>query len=103
MTDPEIIADYLHTIQVQSPKMEPAQLDYLGSQLQVHHLPDRWLYIREGELQQTIGYIYSGRMRAYYTDNKGNEINVTFLQEVEAAVHFEAPARPNSCSSVVTS
>ena len=90
MTDPGIIADYLQTCQVQRPKMKPAPLNYLSAKLQVHHLPDHWLYIREGELQQTIGYIYSGLMRAYYTDNKGNEINVTFLQEGEAAVHFEA-------------
>ena len=41
-------------------------------------------------LQNKINYLVSGLVRAFYINDKGSEINVSFIKEDEYAIHYEA-------------
>ena len=45
------------------------------------HLPSKTLFTPPGELPMAFGFVYSGLLRAYITDNDGNEYNKIFFRE----------------------
>lgn len=41
-------------------------------------------------IQQEIGFVFQGLIRAFYIDNQGNEITVNFVRENRYATHYTA-------------
>ena len=41
-------------------------------------------------IQQEIGFVFQGLIRAFYIDNQGNEITVKFVRENRYATHYTA-------------
>ena len=94
-----IIQTYLENI---GDKYQPqtADMSYLSSfadGLSVSELNTKQFYIKAGDIQSQIGYVYSGLIRAFYVDSKGNEVTVNFIKEGEYATHY--PALKNSLPS----
>lgn len=70
------------------PDLDIAAWAYLKQGLRVLNLPTKAYFIEEGTIQQTIGFIIKGLLRAYYIDEKGNEITIRFGKEGTYATHY---------------
>jgi CRP-like cAMP-binding protein len=80
---------YLNSIKKICPKVTNNELNYIESGLTVFKLKPKDIFINANSIQQQqIGFVYSGLLRAYYTDKYSKEISVKFIQENEFATHF---------------
>jgi signal-transduction protein with cAMP-binding, CBS, and nucleotidyltransferase domain len=88
MVDP--IETYLSAVKSLCPKFSDEELEYFQSGLSITELQPKHFYIHANALQQEIGFVYQGLLRAFYIDDKGYEITVNFVQENRYATHYTA-------------
>lgn len=81
---------YLNSVKLLCPKVTNNELNYIESGLTVTKLKPKDIFIQANSIQQEIGFVYSGLLRAFYTDKNSHEISVKFIRENEFATHFSA-------------
>ncbi len=81
---------YLNAIRTLCPNVSHTALNYLKSGLRVVELQPKHFFIHANVIQQEIGFVFQGLIRAFYIDNQGNEITVNFVQENRYATHYTA-------------
>lgn len=70
--------------------MSGEEIEYFKIGLKISKLQPKHFFIHANSLQQEIGYVYMGLLRAFYVGEKGNEITVNFLPENRYATHYSA-------------
>jgi CRP/FNR family transcriptional regulator, anaerobic regulatory protein len=81
---------FLASMKTLCPRVTKADLNYLSSGLTVSELEPKHFYIRANTIQNEIGFVFSGLVRAFYVDKRGNEISVGFIKENWYATHYAA-------------
>jgi len=81
---------YLNAVRTLCPNVSHTALNYLKSGLRVVELQPKHFFIHANVIQQEIGFVFQGLIRAFYIDNQGNEITVNFVQEDRYATHYTA-------------
>lgn len=81
---------YLIAVRTLCPNVSHTALNYLKSGLRVVELQPKHFFIHANVIQQEIGFVFQGLIRAFYIDNHGNEITVNFVQENRYATHYTA-------------
>ncbi|MFM7089934.1 MAG: Crp/Fnr family transcriptional regulator [Bacteroidota bacterium] len=81
---------YLNAVRTLCPNVSCTALDYLRSGLTVSELKPKHFYMHANVIQQEIGFVFQGLIRAFYIDNQGNEITVNFVRENRYATHYTA-------------
>ena len=81
---------YLNAVRTLCPNVSYTALNYLKSGLRVVELQPKHFFIHANVIQQEIGFVFQGLIRAFYIDNQGNEITVNFVQENRYATHYTA-------------
>ncbi len=85
---PIAIKQYLQHIKSVCPELTDAQLRRFSRGLTVCERSKKDFYITAGEIQQRGGYLIKGLIRAFYSDDSGNEKNIYFIPENEYAFHY---------------
>ncbi|QLL57764.1 MULTISPECIES: Crp/Fnr family transcriptional regulator [Empedobacter] len=85
-----IIQNYLENIKAICPKLTDEALILLSSKIEILELHPKENFIEADVLQKSIGYIYSGLLRAFYINEKGEDITVNFIDEKKLVVHLDA-------------
>ena len=80
----------INEIRQVSPLITDDELSEFISGVEIHNIPIKTIYINRGEIQNSIGYVTNGLIRAYYIDDKGKEINVAFIKKGFIAGHYSA-------------
>jgi CRP-like cAMP-binding protein len=86
----EAIDSYLRSFKTLCPQVTAAELDYLASGLTVSDLKPRHFYLHANTIQKEIGFVFSGLLRAFYIDDKGDQISVNFARENQYVTHYPA-------------
>lgn len=81
---------YINAVRTLCPNVSHTALNYLKSVLRVVELQPKHFFIHANVIQQEIGFVFQGLIRAFYIDNQGNEITVNFVQENRYATHYTA-------------
>ena len=81
---------YLNAVRTLCPNVSHTALNYLKSGLRVVELQPKHFFIHANVIQQEIGFVFQGLIRAFYIDNQGHEITVNFVQENRYATHYTA-------------
>ncbi|MFN9379755.1 MAG: Crp/Fnr family transcriptional regulator [Bacteroidota bacterium] len=81
---------YLNAVRTLCPNVSYTALNYLKSGLRVVELQPKHFFIHANVIQQEIGFVFQGLIRAFYIDIQGNEITVNFVQENRYATHYTA-------------
>jgi CRP/FNR family transcriptional regulator, anaerobic regulatory protein len=81
---------YLASLKTLCPRLTKTDLNYLRSGLTVSELEPKHFYLHANTIQNEIGFVFSGLLRAFYIDKKGNEISVGFIRENRHATHYAA-------------
>jgi CRP/FNR family transcriptional regulator len=84
----EAIDTYLCSVKALCPNITIAELDYLTSGLTVSEHKPKQFYIHANTVQKEIGFVFSGLIRTFYIDNKGNQITVNFVRENRYVTHY---------------
>jgi CRP/FNR family transcriptional regulator len=86
----QAIDTYLNSVKSLCPRLSGEEIDYFKTGLRITELKPRHFFIHANALQQEIGFVYSGLLRAFYVDENGNEITVNFIPENRYATHYSA-------------
>jgi CRP-like cAMP-binding protein len=81
---------YLNAVRTLCPNVSHTALNYLKSGLRVVELQPKHFFNHANVIQQEIGFVFQGLIRAFYIDIQGNEITVNFVQENRYATHYTA-------------
>jgi CRP/FNR family transcriptional regulator, anaerobic regulatory protein len=84
------ITHYAKTVQHICPKITAQEIDYLISGLTVQMLEAKQFYIQANTVQRSIGFVFSGLLRAFYIDNDGKDITIRFVQENGFATDYSS-------------
>jgi len=82
------IQTYLKTVKHLCPHVESDALSFLESGLTISTLSDKHFYIQANTIQNHVGFVFSGLLRAFYIDDVGNEITVRFVKENDFATNY---------------
>jgi CRP-like cAMP-binding protein len=86
----EAIRTYLESVESLCPGVTDTELNFLESRLSVSEYKSRHTYISADTIQDEIGFVHRGLLRAFFVDSKGNEITVNFAREKGCATHYSA-------------
>lgn len=86
----EAIHAYLNSMKQLCPQVTKADLNYLKKGLTVLEYPQKHFYIQANTVQREIGFVFSGLVRAFYVNKKGDEISVGFIRENKYATDYAA-------------
>lgn len=79
---------YLNHIKDICPELTNEEITQFSLGLSVTKLNKGDFYIRAGQVQKQGGFLTSGLIRAFHTDNEGTEKNIYFVPENEYAFHY---------------
>lgn len=88
MTDryQKYIADYLKTFIHSSAK----EIDFIRPHLSILEYKKKDFFLKQGEIQNEMGFVVKGLLRRYYINQKGNEITTGFIKENEYVADYPA-------------
>jgi CRP/FNR family transcriptional regulator, anaerobic regulatory protein len=79
---------YLESIKNICPDLSETELSQFSKGLSVTELNKNDFYISAGQIQKQGGFLVKGLIRAYYTDDFGNEKNIYFIPENDYTFHY---------------
>lgn len=85
-----IIQLYLDSYKRINPELTDEELEIVKSNISILKLKKKQIYIRENEIQNSIGFIYSGLIRSYFIDKNEKEITNAFFAENEFVTDYQA-------------
>lgn len=91
------IKKYLNHIKSICPELTDKELEYFGKGLTVSKFNKNDFYITSGNIQNQGGYVVEGLIRAFHTDDMGNEKNIYFKTENEYTFHYTSFMRKKPC------
>lgn len=86
----EIIENYLQRCKSLIPDIVAEELLFIRENITITVLKRKTFYLKSGEVQKSLGYLYNGLLRAFYVDSDGKEITMEFIQENEYATHYHS-------------
>ncbi|WP_428228744.1 Crp/Fnr family transcriptional regulator [Flavobacterium sp.] len=93
----EEIKKYLNHIKETCAELSEKELLKFGEGLTITELKKNDLYIDEGQMQKQGGFLVKGLIRAFHTDNFGNEKNIYFIPENEYTFHYASIISQEPC------
>ncbi|MDO5104706.1 Crp/Fnr family transcriptional regulator [Capnocytophaga sp.] len=89
-----VIEPYLQNVKTQNPALTDDNLAFFAQGLSVSVLSPREFYIKAGEAQTQMGYVTHGLLRTFYTNEQGDDITVSFMQEQMVAAYYTSLESP---------
>ncbi len=81
---------FIDSVREVSPSLTDEAVAYFINNIEIKEFQAKAVYIKSGDVQEAIGYVAKGLIRAYYIDSNGKEINVAFIKEGYFAGHYAA-------------
>lgn len=85
---PEEFSIYKEAILSIHPECSEDEWEYLESGLSIQHFKSKEMYMEAGKKNHQLGFLTSGLVRAYYINDKGNEITILFAKENEYVTDY---------------
>lgn len=89
------ISIYLENYKAICKQITEEELTFVSKELTISAFKSKQFYLKAGQIQTAIGYLVSGLIRSFYTDDKGNEITISFIKEREYVTDYGAFIRQN--------
>ena len=88
---------YLKSIKKTCPELTEKDILHFSDGLTITKLDKNDIYITVGQIQKQGGFLVSGLVRAFHTDNNGNEKNIYFIPENDYAFHYASFVMQKPC------
>lgn len=88
--DRACVETYLQTMVAMCPDLKDAHLDYFRPKLFVSRYKAKTNLFEHAQVHQKVGFVLEGLIRAFYTNDKGDEISSWFVSEFEFVTDYPA-------------
>ncbi len=77
------------------PNLTDNELDFIHSNLTLTMYNQKEFYLKSGEIQKEMGFLYNGLLRSYYLDEQGKKVTIAFINENSYASDYPSFIRQN--------
>lgn len=88
MTD--AIKSYLDSYKKTTPDLTHEELTFIEERVSVSELKNKTFYLKSGDIQNEMSFLFQGLLRSFYIDEKGNQITIQFIKENEYISDYSA-------------
>ena len=81
---------YSNALQKVCPNLSAEELHFMCSKVTVTNLKANIVYLKAGEIQQSVGFSFKGLLRRFSINDKGEEITIDFIKENNYATDYGA-------------
>lgn len=89
-TTTEFLEGYLNTLRKMYPDLTSDEVNFIISKVTITKLKAKELYLKAGEIQESIAFSFKGLLRTFYINDKGEEITIAFTKENSYATDYGA-------------
>ena len=82
------IQRYINSYTKICPNLTQEELDFIKKRVTVTELQNKEFYLKSGDIQKEMGFVFQGLLRSFYVDSNGNEITIAFIQEDSYAADY---------------
>lgn len=86
----EAIQAYLNSYKNICPGLGHDELDFIEKRVSVSELKRNSFYLKSGQVQKEMGFVFKGVLRSYCIDSNGNEKTISFIPENTYAADYSA-------------
>ena len=79
---------YLNSFSVVCPQVREEELDLIRENLSIRHLEKRDFYLKCGQVQREMGFVYQGLLKSYYVDDQGKKVTISFIDKGTYAADY---------------
>jgi CRP/FNR family transcriptional regulator len=70
------------------PELKEDELDFIKENLSISEFKKKKLYLKSGQVQKEMGFVYKGLLKSYYVDNQGKKVTISFINESSYAADY---------------
>ena len=70
------------------PELKEDELDFIKENLSISEFKKKELYLKSGQVQKEMGFVYKGLLKSYYVDNQGKKVTISFINESSYAADY---------------
>ena len=63
------------------PELKEDELKFIKDNLSITEFKKKELYLKSGQVQKEMGFVYKGLLKSYYVDNQGKKVTISFINE----------------------
>jgi CRP/FNR family transcriptional regulator len=86
----DAIKNYLDSYKKITPDLTLEELTFIEERVSVSELKNKTFYLKSGDIQNEMSFLFQGLLRSYYIDEKGNQITIQFIKENEYISDYSA-------------
>ncbi|MEP3211432.1 MAG: Crp/Fnr family transcriptional regulator [Maribacter sp.] len=72
---------YLDSYVAICPYLKADELNFIRKHLSITEFKKKEFYLKYGQIQKEMGFVYQGLLKSYYIDNQGKKITISFIDE----------------------
>lgn len=84
------IQAYSNALKEICPDLKPDEITFMCDKVTVLNLKAKALYLKAGEIQNSIAFSFKGLLRSFYVNDKGEEVTIDFTKENTYAADYGA-------------
>lgn len=81
---------YLKALRKICPELSDEEINFMFSNISLISLKPKELYLKAGEVQESLAFCYKGLLRIFYINDKGEDVTVAFVKENNYATDYGA-------------
>lgn len=70
------------------PKLNEDELNFIRDNLSITQFRKREFYLKSGQLQNKMGFVYKGLLKSYYVDKDGKKVTISFIDKNNYAADY---------------
>jgi CRP/FNR family transcriptional regulator len=86
----DAIQSYLDSYKKINPNLTADELRFIEERVSVSELENKTFYLKSGDIQNEMSFLYQGLIRSFYIDEKGNQITIQFIKENDYISDYSA-------------
>jgi CRP/FNR family transcriptional regulator len=86
----DAIQSYLDSYKKITPDLTHEELTFIEERVSVSELKNKSFYLKSGDIQNEMSFLFQGLLRSFYIDEKGNQITIQFIKENDYISDYSA-------------
>ena len=87
-TQEEAYQQYINSYAELCPELKEEELNFIKENLSLIQLKKKEFYLKYGQIQHNMGFVYQGLLKSYYVDQQGKNTTISFIPEATYASDY---------------
>lgn len=79
---------YLESYLKICPELKEDELNFVKDNLSITEFGKREFYLKSGQIQKEMGFVFKGLLKSYYIDKQGKKVTISFINDNHYAADY---------------